>query len=131
MLAGKELGQQRRGNRVVGADGNAEQEPPEHQLPDVGGECAEDGEHCKCDQVQDVHGVPADLVRDPAEDTAAKEDANQAGGADHADFLGAQVQGRGHGDQCDANDRQRVAVYEGSAGGKHGQLLALLTYPWA
>jgi hypothetical protein len=86
-LAGGELSQQRGGDRVVGADGHADQESQDDQPDDVADEELGDRAQNDGGQVDGEQHLAAEHVGEPATEEGAQEDADQRRGAYQA-FLG-------------------------------------------
>ena len=102
-----EFGGDRRGDRVVGADEQAEEESGGNQLPHVLGECCQEREDDKSGQVDDVGGAATQGIGQFAAEEHAEEHADNGGGGDDSfdegalDSPGCFEAGQGDGDDGD------------------------------
>ena len=122
LLGGRELGEQRGGDGVVGTDGRADDEAQDDELPrqlDEHRQPARDDQH---HQVEGVHLLPADPVGEEAEHGGAEEDTDQRGGTDQPCLGCRRVKLLGHPEQGHADDAHDVPVQEWSATARDQEL---------
>ena len=123
MVFRRELGDERRGDGVVGAHEHADEEAVYHQLHGRGVGHAQSREQGDGDDVQDEHLLAPDDVGQITAHDAANQDAQQHRRADCRRPVRGQAHLRCDLGQCHADQRQHVAVKEG-ASARHQRDLA-------
>ena len=115
MLLGRELGDERGGDGIVGADEHADEEPGGHELPGLGNEYAQKREQPDRHQIDDEHLLAADGVGEVAPRDGSHEDADEHRRAyGRAPDIG-QPESRHDLGERHTDERQHVAVEEGAA----------------
>jgi hypothetical protein len=118
-----ELREQRRRDRVVGADGDADQQAQHDEPIDVAHERLGDGARDERDEIDREEQVSPELVGEPPAEEGAEEDADERRGPGEALLVGREAELGGELDHRDADDAQDVAIQERPSGGEDRQLL--------